>query len=117
MVRQVSLSEQLGAMAVVDDLRHRDMVVQEHLDLPQRRAEVMKSVRAYYAARGIEVDEATIEQGVTAYFDRRLTFEAAPMSPMQARLAHLYITRSRWGGKAIAIAVAAALAAAGIVIF
>lgn len=117
MTRQISLSEQLGAMALVDDLRHRDMVVQQHLDLPERRAEVMKRVREYYAARQIEVDEATIEQGVTAYFDRRLTFEAPAVTPMQARLAHLYITRSHWAGKAVAIAVALSLAAAGIAIF
>jgi hypothetical protein len=95
---EVSLRDQLGALAVIDDLRHRDMVVQEHLDLPQRRAEVLRRVREYYASRGVEVDEATIEQGVKAYFDRRLTYEVQEISPMQARLARLYITRQRWLG-------------------
>ena len=98
---QVSLREQLGALAVIDDMRHRDMVVQEHLDLPKRRAEVILRVREFYASRGVEVDDATIEQGVKAYFDRRLTFEAPELTPMQERLARLYITRGRWLGKTV----------------
>ena len=96
---QVSLREQLGALAVIDDMRHRDMMVQEHLDLPKRRAEVILRVREFYATRGVDVDDATIEQGVKAYFDRRLTFEAPGLTPMQERLARWYITRDRWLGK------------------
>jgi hypothetical protein len=107
---EVSLSEQLGALAVIDDLRHRSMVVQEHLDLPKRRDEVVRRIREYYAARKVEVDDATIEAGVKAYFDRRLTYEAAPLSGMQRRLAHLYVTRARWGRKLGVLTVAAALA-------
>ena len=98
---EVSLRDQLGALAVIDEMRHRDMVVQEHLDLPKRRAEVILRVREFYATRGVEVDEATIEQGVKAYFDRRLTFEAPELTPLQERLARLYITRERWLGTTV----------------
>lgn len=109
---EVSLRDQLGALAVIDDMRHRDMMVQEHLDLPKRRAEVIQRVREFYAARGVEVDDPTIEMGVRAYFDRRLTFEAPDLTPMQERLARMYITRQRWLGKTMwSVAIVGAIVA------
>jgi len=98
---QASLRDQLGALAVIDTLRHRELVVQEHLDLPKRRAEVILRVREFYSMRNVEVDAATIEQGVKAYFDQRLTYEAPNLTPLQQRMARLYIRRDRWLGKTL----------------
>ena len=111
---QVSLSDQLGALALIDDLRHRNMVVQEHLDMPQRRAEVVKRIRDYYAGRNLVVDDATIEQGVKAYFECRLAFEAPELGPNQARLANWWVSRGRWGRKVAIAAVVLGVVGAGV---
>lgn len=76
----IPLSERIGAMGLVDQLRHREMAIQEHLDLPRRRAEVAEGIRTYYQSNGITFDEATIEEGVRQFFSRRLEFEAPPLN-------------------------------------
>ncbi|MEN5237815.1 MULTISPECIES: DUF6384 family protein [Pseudomonas] len=85
----VSLSEQMGAMALVDELRHRDMELQDHLDLPRRRAEVAERIRAYYQNNGIHYEDAQVEEGVRAFFSRRLMFEAPTLNFAQRLLARL----------------------------
>ncbi|WP_157966830.1 DUF6384 family protein [Pseudomonas sichuanensis] len=85
----VSLSEQMGAMALVDELRHRDMELQDHLDLPRRRAEVAERIRAYYQNNGIHYEDAQIEEGVRAFFSRRLMFEAPTLNFAQRLLTRL----------------------------
>jgi hypothetical protein len=104
-----ALSEQLGAMSIIDDLRHQQMVVAEHLDLPRRRAEAEQRIRAYYAAQNIAVDDALIAQGVRAYFDGRLEFRPAAPGKLAGLLSRLYTRRSRhahvyrlWLGCAVA---------------
>lgn len=74
------LSEQMRAMALVDELRRRRMEVLEHLDLPRREAEVAERIRAYYKSQGIACDDDTVAQGVRAFFEQRLVFEAKPMN-------------------------------------
>lgn len=91
-----TLTEQMGAMAIVDDLRHRQRLIQEHLDLPARRQEVINKIRDYYQSKGIEADNALIEQGTREYFERRLTFEAPEIGYLSSRLAAFYITRDKW---------------------
>lgn len=91
----VPLSEQLGAMAVVDQLRHQQMQVQEHLNLPQRRAEVAERIRTYYQAQGIAYDDALIEQGVRAFFARRLAFEAPEQTTLQRLTTRLLLNRRK----------------------
>ncbi|WP_455894051.1 DUF6384 family protein [Pseudomonas palmensis] len=91
----VPLSEQLGAMAVVDQLRHQQMQVQEHLNLPQRRAEVAERIRTYYHAQGIAYDDALIEQGVRAFFARRLAFEAPEQTALQRLTTRLLLNRRK----------------------
>lgn len=98
----VSLSDQMGAMALIDEMRHKKMIVQEHLDLPKRREEVTRRIREYYSSQNIEVDDALVEQGVRAYFDGRLVYEAPPTGHFTKTLAHLYITRSTWAKPLIA---------------
>lgn len=89
-----SLSEQMGAIAVVDALRLQQRQVQEHLDLPQRRAEVAERIRSHYRHQGTTCDDALIEQGVRAFFARRLVFEAPVLSWWQQFLADLCFHRA-----------------------
>lgn len=99
----VTLQEQMGAMAIIDDLRHRQMLVQEHLDLPARRREVASKVRAYYDAKGIEVTDELVSTGVAEYFSGRLSYFEPKISPFAKRLANLYITRDQWLGTAVSL--------------
>ncbi|AZL75351.1 DUF6384 family protein [Pseudomonas oryziphila] len=89
----VSLSEQMGAMALVDELRHRDMELQDHLDLPRRRAEVAERIRAYYQNNGIHYEDAQVEEGVRAFFSRRLVFEAPALTRKDQLLVRLAMNR------------------------
>lgn len=97
MAVQGSLSEQLGAMAIIDELRHKQMVVDEHLDLPKRRAEVERRIREYYAANRLVVDDKLIAEGVRAYFAQRLEFEPGPGDDAEREKALQYIAQRRAG--------------------
>ncbi|SFV06402.1 DUF6384 family protein [Pseudoduganella namucuonensis] len=97
---KIQLAEQMGAMALIDELRHRRMQVDEHLDLPRRREEVAERVRAYYSAQRIEVDDALIEQGVRAYFARRLEFQPADTASPDYARALAYIQAQGTGAPA-----------------
>lgn len=85
------LTDQMGAMALVDDLRHRRMEIEEHLDLPKREAEVAERIRAYYKSQGIDCDDDLVDEGVREFFRHRLVFEAPPMS-LRARILGRFIT-------------------------
>lgn len=74
------LADQMGAMALVDDLRHRRREIEEHLDLPKREAEVAERIRVYYKSQGIDCDDALVNEGVREFFRHRLVFEAPPMN-------------------------------------
>lgn len=89
-----SLSEQMGAMALVDELRQQQRQVQEHLDLPRRRAEVAERIRGYYQRQGIACDDKLIEQGVREFFARRLVFEAPTLAWPRRLLAGVFLRRS-----------------------
>ncbi|QLL14931.1 DUF6384 family protein [Pseudomonas chlororaphis] len=93
---QVSLTEQMGAMALIDELRHSQAEVQKHLDLPRHRQLVAERIREFYRSRGIEVEDALVEEGVRSFFATRLTYEAQPMGPWSKCLAQAYITRAQW---------------------
>lgn len=91
----IPLSEQLGAMAFVDELRHQQMQLQEHLNLPKRRAEVAARIRDYYQSHNIAFDEALIDQGVREFFARRLMFEAPPLSWREKLLSKASMARGQ----------------------
>ncbi|EJM16266.1 hypothetical protein PMI21_03014 [Pseudomonas sp. GM18] len=97
----IPLSEQLRAMAFVDELRHQQKQVQEHLDLPRRRAEIAERIRAYYLSNNIAFDDDLIEQGVRQVFAHRLMFEAPPLNGFDAWLVKTLTHRSKmrfWSG-------------------
>ncbi len=110
---EVSLRDQMGAMALIDEMRHKQMIVQEHLDLPRRREEVARRIREYYQSQNIEVNDALVEQGVRSYFERRLTYEAPPVGGLSSWLARIYITRSSWKKPVVAGITGLALLAGG----
>lgn len=90
----VSLSEQMGAMALVDELRHQELAQQEHLDLPKQRSEVSERIRSYYQSNGIHHEQTHVEQGVRAFFAQRLVFEAPPLSRWERLLVRLALSPS-----------------------
>ncbi|MCJ7957696.1 MAG: DUF6384 family protein [Pseudomonas sp.] len=92
----VSLSEQMGAMALIDELRHNQTEIQKHLDLPKHRKAVAERIREFYKAQGVEVEDGLVEQGVRNYFATRLTYEAPTLRWWEQRLAHFYINRKQW---------------------
>jgi hypothetical protein len=92
-----TLTEQLGAMSIIDALRLQHLRIEDHLDLPRRRAEIAARIREYYAAQNIAVDDSTIDAGVRQYFADRLTW-APPQfgGPVARKVADLFITRDKW---------------------
>lgn len=92
----VSLTEQMGAMALVDELRRQQSEVQKHLDLPQHRLAVAERIREFYRSRGVAVEDALVQQGVRDFFAARLTYEAPPIGAGERALAVAYVNRGRW---------------------
>ncbi|MFJ2319299.1 DUF6384 family protein [Pseudomonas sp. NPDC087817] len=90
----IPLSEQMGAMALVDELRHQQKQVQEHLDLPRRRAEIAEHIRSYYQNHNIAFDDNLIEQGVRQVFARRLLLEMPPVGAIDTWLINTLVRRS-----------------------
>lgn len=91
----IPLSEKIGAMNVIDELRRRRAKIEEYLDLPRRRAETAHEIRNYYQRQGIPFDDELIEQGVREFFSRRLVYETPPLGRFRKRLTHTLIARSR----------------------
>ncbi|UXJ52464.1 DUF6384 family protein [Pseudomonas citronellolis] len=93
---QVTLREQMGAMAVVDELRHRQMQTLELLDIGERREEVARRIREYYQGQGIQCADEVIEQGVQQYFAGRLRYASPRLKPLTGLLATIYSTHPKW---------------------
>lgn len=93
-MRDVPLSEQLGALARVDQLRHQQNEVDQYLSLPQRRAEVAARIREYYRSNAIEFSDAQVDQGVREFFASRLVFEAPPLGMFDRLLSKVLLKRS-----------------------
>ncbi|WP_369683633.1 DUF6384 family protein [Pseudomonas gingeri] len=92
----VSLTDQMGAMALVDELRYSQAEIQKHLDLPGHRRQVAERIREFYRSKGVEVDDALVEEGVRNFFASRLIYQAPTIGPVSRRLARAYIGRDRW---------------------
>lgn len=97
----ITLSEQMGAMGVVDELRHRHLLVQDLLNLPERRAEVVRRLSDYYQSKNIEVSSDVLDKGVKEYFSKRLMFDAPKLGMLSRTWAALVISRRVWGPRAI----------------
>lgn len=110
-MRELTLSEQMGAMAVVDGLRHRQLQLNEHLNLPARREEATRGIREYYLQQNIEADDALIEKGVREFFSHRFTYLEPPLGFWSKALARAHLQRKVHSKRLLAVAISAALVA------
>lgn len=109
----ITFSEQMGAIALIDSMRHRALRVSEHLDVAARAEEAKKRIRSFYEQQRIAVDDNLVDAGVQQYFDRRLTFEPHRLGRWGSMAAKAFVSRSLWIPKfsaALAIVVALGLA-------
>lgn len=90
-----SLDDVMLAMDVVDTLRHRDLVLTKELGADERKTALVARLREIYAAQGIEVPDAILEDGVLALEEKRFVYDP-PKDSFQIRLARAYINRGRW---------------------
>ncbi|MFJ2483903.1 DUF6384 family protein [Pseudomonas sp. NPDC087598] len=95
----IPLSEQLAVMALINELRHQRRAVDEHLDLPRRRAEIAERIRAYYLSQNQPVDDDLIEQGVRQLFARRLILDTPPTHPVGSWLIRTLVDRQALTGR------------------
>lgn len=81
-----SIREQVGALEIIDRMRHEQTVIEENLNLPQRREAVAQKIRAHYQSNGIQVSQEMIDEGVRRFFDNRFTFEPPKLNLGQRAL-------------------------------
>ncbi|MBX9409940.1 hypothetical protein K5E40_30315 [Pseudomonas baetica] len=98
-MRSISLSDQMTVVALIDELRYQRKLVQEHLDLPRRRAEIAERIRAYYLSQDLPVDDDLIEQGVHQFFARRLILETPPTHLVSSWLIRTLVSRQALAGR------------------
>lgn len=110
-----TLQDQLGAMALVDDLRHQRIQLQEHMSIAARRELVATRLREYYAAKNIPLEDDLIERGVAEYFSKRFVYEPYALSGWKKRIADLYVARARFGRRLLVASLAAVLGIGGTV--
>jgi len=84
------------AMDVVDTLRRKSRLVEQELDVAGREQDLKQRLRKIYAAQGIEVTDAILEEGVRALKEDRFVYEPPPDS-FGIKMARLYVNRGVWG--------------------
>ena len=92
---KVKISDQLGAMAIIDELCHKQQLVDEYVDIPKLREVIAQRIREYYSKQGQAVDDAIIDEGVRQYFARRLQFYCPKLSRTTTFLATVYLNRKK----------------------
>ncbi len=92
----VKLDDLMLAMDVVDTLRRQDAFVARELDEDARERELISRLRKIYRDQGIEVSDATIEQGVQGLKESRFVYQP-PKPGLGVSLAKLWIARGRIG--------------------
>ncbi|ATF92269.1 hypothetical protein CO704_09320 [Cedecea neteri] len=93
---KIKLSDQLGAMAIVDALHAQQIAVDEHLDLPLLKQKISQRIRDYYQKSGTAVNDELIEEGVKNWFTQRLSYQSPPLTLSQRLGANLYLTSPKW---------------------
>ena len=106
------LDEVMLAMDVVDTLRHRQDLAVRELDSDAKERQLIDKLREIYHQQGIEVPDHILKEGVAALAESRFVYEP-PAPGLGTTLARLYVSRSRWGKPALAIAGAVLIAAIG----
>jgi len=113
---QAPLDEVMLAMDVVDTLRHRERVVERALSTEEQDQQMVVRLREIYAGQGIEVSDAVLERGVQDLRANRFVYTPAPPS-FGRSLAHLYVSRGRWGKPVAALVGLVAVIVVGWQIF
>lgn len=92
---EIKLSDQLGAMAIIDELYQQQTALDELLNPIALRQKLAQRIREYYRAKGVDVQDELIEQGVDQWFSDRLRFHMPKPAWHQRLLARLYLKRKR----------------------
>ncbi len=90
------LEDLMAAMDVVDTLRHQQSITERELDSQGRRERLLARLRKLYAAQGIEVPDRVLEEGIDALEQERFKYQPVKRS-WRTKLAHIWVSRSRWG--------------------
>ncbi|NIF47040.1 hypothetical protein F3J28_04560 [Enterobacter sp. Ap-1006] len=93
---KIKLSDQLGAMAIIDALHAQQIAVDEHLDLPLLRQKISQRIRDYYQQSGMAVNDELIEEGVKTWFKHRLSYQSPALTLSQRIGTSLYLTSPKW---------------------
>jgi len=91
---EIKLSEQLGAMAIIDELYQKQQLLLEHLDRDVLRDRLKENIRNYYQTKGQSIDDSLIEKGINLWFDKRLRFNVPKRNWFMHFLALCYIKRN-----------------------
>ena len=95
-VDKAPLEDLMAAMDVVDTLRHDQSIAERELDGEGRRERLLVRLRDMYNAQGIDVPDHVLEEGIAALEQER--FQYVPIaSSWRTKLAHIWVSRSRWG--------------------
>lgn len=107
-----TLTDQIGAMGVVDKLRFESRRVQDYMNTAEQKALLVEKIAAGYKAEGTDVSPAVIQEGVEQWYQNRLAFRASHL-PWYFRA---YIIRDRWLKPAVmTFASVCALVVAGMI--
>ena len=93
---ETQLEDVMAAMDVVDTLRHEQGIAERELDSEGRRERLLNRLRDLYQAQGIEVSDRILEEGINALEEERFEYVGVE-SNWQTKLAHVWVSRGRWG--------------------
>ncbi len=88
----LSLTDIMLTMDVVDSLRHEEALVERALNAKAREALMIERVREAYAAQGIVVSDETIAAGVKALKEKQFVYEP-PAPGLKTRLLRAWVNR------------------------
>ncbi|MCG6943285.1 MAG: DUF6384 family protein [Thiohalocapsa sp.] len=90
------LDDVMLAMDVVDTLRRKERLVQHELDSGEREQALKARLRKIYAAQGLEVSDAILDEAVRALEEDRFVYKP-PEPTLGVALARIYVARGGWG--------------------
>ena len=94
--QQAPLEDLMAAMDVVDTLRHQQDIAERELDTEGRRARLLERLKKLYQGQGIEVPDHVLAEGIEALEQERFQYKPVPAT-WKTRLAHIWVSRGRWG--------------------
>lgn len=66
-----TIRDQVGVMAIIDQVRHQQSAHDEYLSLNAQKETVRQRVTDYYTSQGITVSDAVIDEGIKKWFSDR----------------------------------------------